>query len=193
MGREWYEEGKMLKKKNTFLDFVSAAKYLVEQKYTSPQKLFANGGSAGGMLMGAITNMAPELFRGVIAEVPWMDVVTDMFNPDLPLTTLEYGEWGNPNIKEQYDYMMTWSPYDNVRDAVYPAILATGGLNDTQVPYFSPAKWVARVRDHNKGSNPVLFKVNMGAGHAGESGRFESQKLTAFKFAFMLDLLGVKD
>ncbi len=193
MGREWYESGKMLKKKNTFLDFVSAARYLVAQKYTSPERLFANGGSAGGMLMGAVTNIAPELFRGIIAEVPWMDVVTDMFNPDLPLTTLEYGEWGNPNIEEQYNYMMTWSPYDNVRDAMYPAILATGGLNDTQVPYFSPAKWVARVRDHNKGKNPVLFKVNMGAGHAGESGRFESQKLTAFKFAFMLDLLGVRE
>jgi oligopeptidase B len=145
------------------------------------------------MLMGAITNMRPDLFRGVIADVPWMDVVTDMRNTDLPLTTLEYDEWGNPTIKEQYDYMMSWSPYDNVRDAAYPAILATGGLNDTNVPYYSPAKWVAKVRDHNTGRNPILFKVNMGAGHGGESGRFERQKLAALRYAFLLDLIGQKE
>jgi oligopeptidase B len=190
MGRQWYEDGKLLKKKNTFTDFVDCAQYLVNEKYTSPTRLFANGGSAGGMLMGAVTNLRPDLFRGVLAEVPWMDVVTDMENASLPLTTLEYDEWGHPDIKEQYDYMLSWSPYDNVRDAVYPAILATGGLNDTQVPYFSPAKWVAKVREHNTGKNPVLFKVNMGAGHSGESGRFERQKLTALKYAFMLDLSG---
>ncbi len=193
MGRQWYEDGKVLKKKNSFMDFVACAQYMVDQKYTSAQKLFANGGSAGGMLIGAITNMRPDLFRGILAEVPWMDVITDMENPDMPLTTLEYDEWGNPNIKEQYDYLLTWSPYDNVKDAKYPAIFATGGLNDTQVPYFSPAKWVARVREHNIGTNPVIFKVNMGAGHSGESGRFERQKLTALKYAFMLDLLGMKE
>jgi len=192
MGRQWYEDGKLLKKKNTFADFIACAEYLVDQKFTSKVRLFANGGSAGGMLMGAITNMRPDLFRGILAEVPWMDVITDMENPDLPLTTLEYDEWGNPAIKEQYDYLLTWSPYDNVKDEAYPAIFATGGLNDTQVPYFSPAKWVAKVREHNRGKNPVLFKVNMGAGHSGESGRFERQKLTAMKYAFMLDLVGGK-
>ena len=188
MGRQWYEDGKVLKKKNTFTDYIACAQYLVDEKYSSKERLFANGGSAGGMLMGAITNMRPDLFRGVVAEVPWMDVVTDMENPDLPLTTLEYDEWGHPNIKEEYNYMLSWSPYDNVKDAVYPAILATGGLNDTQVPYFSPAKWVAKVREHNKGKNPVIFRVNMGAGHSGESGRFERQKLIALKYAFMTDL-----
>ena len=192
MGRQWYEDGKLLKKKNTFADFIACAEYMVDQKFTSKDRLFANGGSAGGMLMGAITNMRPDLFRGILAEVPWMDVITDMENPDLPLTTLEYDEWGNPAIKEQYEYLLTWSPYDNVKDASYPAIFATGGLNDTQVPYFSPAKWVAKVREHNTGKNPVLFRVNMGAGHSGESGRFERQKLTAMKYAFMVDLVGGK-
>ncbi len=193
MGRKWYDDGKVLKKKNTFSDYVACAQFLVDQKYTAPDRLFANGGSAGGMLMGAVINMRPDLFRGVLAEVPWMDVITDMLNPDLPLTTLEYDEWGNPGIEEHYRYMLSWSPYDNVRDARYPAILATGGLNDTQVPYFSPAKWVARVRDHNTGPNPVLFKVNMGAGHSGESGRFERQRLTALKYAFMLDCAGISE
>jgi oligopeptidase B len=190
LGREWYENGKLLKKKNTFTDFIDAADFLVKEKYTSPDRLFANGVSAGGMLMGAITNMRPDLFRGIIAEVPWMDVISDMFDPNLPLVTLEYDEWGNPNNKEYYDYMLTWSPLDNVKKAKYPAILATGGLNDTQVPYFSPAKWVAKVREYNTGTAPVLLKTNMGAGHGGESGRFESQKLRALKFAFALDQLG---
>jgi oligopeptidase B len=190
MGRDWFEQGRLLNKKNTFIDFVDAAQYLVKDRYTSADRLFANGVSAGGMLMGAITNMRPDLFRGVIAEVPWMDVITDMFNTDLPLTTLEYDQWGDPNKKEYYEYMGSWSPQDNVQKAKFPAILATGGLNDTQVPYFSPAKWVAKVREHNLGTNPVLFKVNMGAGHGGESGRFERQKLTALKYAFVLDQLG---
>jgi oligopeptidase B len=190
MGRDWFEQGRILHKKNTFIDFVDAAQFLVNEKYTSSDRLFANGGSAGGMLMGAVINMRPELFKGVIAEVPWMDVITDMFNTDLPLTTLEYDQWGDPNQKEYYDYMLSWSPLDNVKPARYPAILATGGLNDTQVPYFSPAKWVAKVRENNLGNNPVLFKVNMGAGHGGESGRFERQKLTALKYAFLLNQLG---
>lgn len=190
LGREWYENGKLLKKKNTFTDFVDAAQAVVNQKYTSPDRLFAYGVSAGGMLMGAVTNMRPDLFRGIIAEVPWMDVITDMFNTDLPLTTLEYDEWGDPNKKEYYDYMLSWSPLDNVKKAKYPAIFATGGLYDTQVPYFSPAKWVAKVRENNLGNHPVLFHVNMGAGHGGESGRFASQKLTALKYAFILDQLG---
>ena len=190
MGRSWYENAKVLTKKNTFTDYIDAAQYLVSEKYTAPDRLFANGVSAGGMLMGAITNMRPDLFRGVIAEVPWMDVITDMLNPDLPLTTLEYTEWGDPNKKEEYEYMLSWSPMDNVPKASFPAIFATGGLHDTQVPYFSPAKWVAKIREHNLGRYPVLFRVNLGAGHGGESGRFERQKLTAEKFAFMLDQLG---
>jgi oligopeptidase B len=189
MGRYWYEDGKLLKKKNTFTDFVDCAQFLVNDKYTSPDKLFANGGSAGGMLMGAINNMRPDLFRGILAEVPWMDVITDMYNTDLPLVTLEFDEWGDPRKEEYYDYMLSWSPYDNVKKANYPAIFATGGLNDTQVPYFSPAKWVQKLRENNTGKNPVLFKCNMGAGHGGESGRFERQKLTAMKYAFMLDLI----
>jgi len=191
LGRWWYEDGKAMRKKNTFNDFVACAQYLVDQKYTSADRLFANGGSAGGMLMGAITNMRPDLFRGILADVPWMDVITDSENPDLPLTTLEYDEWGSPYVKESYEYLLSWSPYDNVKDANYPAIFATAGLNDTQVPYFSPAKWVAKVREHNTGSNPVILKVNMGAGHSGESGRFERLKLTAQKYAFILDLAGI--
>ncbi|MFI5187534.1 MAG: S9 family peptidase, partial [Chitinophagales bacterium] len=193
LGRQWFENGRLLHKKNTFTDFVDCAQFLVNEKYTSKEKLFANGGSAGGMLMGAIINLRPDLFRGVLAEVPWMDVVTDMLNPDLPLTTLEYDQWGDPNKKEYYDYMLSWSPYDNVKKANYPAIFSTGGLNDTQVPYYSPAKWVAKVRENNMGNNVVLFKCNMGAGHSGESGRFEAQKLTALKYAFILDLLGTTE
>ena len=193
MGRDWFEQGRLLHKKNTFSDFTDAAQFLVNEKYTSPGKLFANGVSAGGMLMGAITNLRPDLFRGILAEVAWMDVITDMYNADLPLTTLEYDQWGDPHKKEYYGYMLTWSPLDNVKPARYPAIFATGGLNDTQVPYFSPAKWVAKVRENNLGKNPVLFKVNMGAGHGGESGRYERQKLTALKYAFILDQLGQKN
>jgi oligopeptidase B len=193
LGRQWFENGRLLHKKNTFSDFVDCGQFLIDEKYCAKDKLFAMGGSAGGMLMGAVINLKPELFRGVIAAVPWMDVITDMFNADLPLTTLEYDQWGDPNKKEYYDYMLTWSPYDNVKKANYPAIFATGGLNDTQVPYFSPAKWVAKVRENNTGSHPVVFKCNMGAGHGGESGRFEAQKLVAMEYAFMLDQLGVNE
>ena len=187
MGRQWYEDGRLMNKKNTFTDFIDCAEHLVNEKYTSKDLLFAAGGSAGGMLMGAVTNMRPDLFKGIIAMVPWMDVITDMTNPDLPLTTLEYDEWGNPNEREAFDYMLSWSPYDNIESADYPAILATGGLNDTQVPYFSPAKWVQKIRDNNTGDEPVLFKCEMGAGHAGASGRFERQKEWAMIYAFMID------
>jgi oligopeptidase B len=190
LGRDWYEQGRILTKKNTFTDFINAAEFLVNEKYTAKDRLFANGVSAGGMLMGAITNMRPDLFRGIIAEVPWMDVITDMFNADLPLTTLEYDEWGDPNKAEHYNYMLTWSPMDNVKPARYPAIFATGGLNDTQVPYFSPAKWVAKIRENNLGANPVMFRVEMGAGHGGQSGRFIRQKLTSLKYSFVLGQLG---
>lgn len=189
MGRYWYEDGRQLKKKNTFTDFIDCAAFLEKEKYTSADRMFANGGSAGGMLMGAITNLRPDLFKGILAEVPWMDVITDMYNPDLPLTTLEYEEWGDPHDDNFYNYMISWSPYDNIKPTKFPAILATGGLNDTQVPYYSPAKWVQKIRDNNTGDAPVLFKCNMGAGHGGASGRFERQKLTALKYAFMIDQL----
>lgn len=192
MGREWYEDGKLLHKKNTFTDFIDCADFLLNEKYTHKEGLFAMGGSAGGMLMGAVVNMRPDLFKGIIAYVPWMDVITDMTNPNLPLTTLEYEEWGDPFVKEYYDYMRSWSPYDNIKPADYPAILATGGLNDTQVPYFSPAKWVQKIRENNTGNEPVLFKVNMGAGHGGASGRFERQKETALVYAFMVDQVSEK-
>jgi oligopeptidase B len=190
MGRQWYEDGKLLNKKNTFNDFVDCAQYMVDEKYTYTEGLFAMGGSAGGMLMGAIVNMRPDLFKGIIAYVPWMDVITDMFNTELPLTTLEYDEWGDPNEKEYYDYMLSWSPYDNMKEADYPAIFATGGVNDTQVPYYSPAKWVQKARDLNTGDEPILFKVDMGAGHGGVSGRFKSQEKTAQIYSFILDQVG---
>ena len=190
MGREWYDDGKLFNKKNTFNDFVDCAQFLVDEKYTNTSGLFASGGSAGGMLMGAVTNMRPDLFKGIIAYVPWMDVITDMLNTDLPLTTLEYDEWGNPTQKDYYDYMLSWSPYDNVKEAEYPAIFATGGLNDTQVPYFSPAKWVQKVRENNTGDAPVLFKCDMGAGHGGKSGRFQRQEETALIYSFIIDQAG---
>ncbi|MEM9720363.1 MAG: S9 family peptidase [Bacteroidota bacterium] len=189
MGRAWYEDGKLLNKKNTFTDFIDCAQHLVNEGYTNEEKLFAMGASAGGMLMGAITNMRSDLFKGIIALVPWMDVISDMMNEDLPLVTLEYDEWGDPREKTYYDYMLSWSPYDNVEDADFPAILATGGLNDTQVPYFSPAKWVQKVRDHNQGTEPIIFQVEMGAGHGGKSGRFSRQEQTSLIYAFMIDLL----
>jgi oligopeptidase B len=193
LGRDWYENGKLLKKKNTFNDFIDAAECLIAEKYTKSRRLFAMGGSAGGMLMGAVINQKPYLWKGVIAEVPWMDVVTDMYNTDLPLTTLEFEEWGDPRIKEFHDYMLSWSPYDNVEKAYYPAILATGSLNDTQVPYYSPAKWVQRVRAHNTGKNPIIFKCNMDAGHGGQSGRFDRFHLISLKYAFILDCLGMNE
>ena len=193
MGRSWYEDGKLLKKKNTFTDFIACAEYLIAEKYTSADRLFANGGSAGGLLMGAVTNMRPDLFKGVIADVPWVDVISDMLDSSIPLTTLEFDEWGNPNQKEYYDYMLSYSPYDQVKAKAFPAILATGGLNDSQVLYWNPAKWVAKIRAHQTNKNVVLLKMNMGTGHSGASGRFERQKLTALKYAFMLDQLKITD
>jgi oligopeptidase B len=193
LGRSWYENGKLLKKKNSFNDFVDVAEYLIRERYTASNRLFAHGASAGGMLVAAAINQRPDLFRGIIAEEPWTDVLTDMFNENLPLTTLEYDEWGNPNNKIFYDYMRSWSPYDNVKLANYPAILAFGSLFDTQVPYYSPAKWVQRLRANNTGTNPILFKCDMGNGHNGKSGRFEQIRMTALQYAFMLDLLGFSE
>jgi len=192
MGGAWYENGKMLHKKNTFYDFIDCSIYLQKNGYVAGDKLFANGGSAGGLLMGAILNMAPEVYRGVIADVPFVDVITTMEDETIPLTTFEWMEWGNPKIKEQYDYMMSYSPYDNVAAKAYPNILVTTGLNDSQVQYFEPAKWVAKLRHLKTDKNLLLFKINMDAGHGGKSGRYEGLKEIAFAYAFMLKCLESK-
>jgi oligopeptidase B len=193
MGRAWYEDGKLLKKKNTFTDFIDCAEYLVAQKFTNPGLLFANGGSAGGLLMGAIYNMRPDLFKGVVAGVPFVDVVTTMLDKTIPLTTGEFDEWGNPEIKEYYDYMLSYSPYDRVEAKKYPALLVTTGLQDSQVQYFEPGKWVAKLRAMKKDRNPLLLWTNMEGGHGGVSGRFRRLKETAMEYAFMLDLAGIKE
>lgn len=192
MGRQWYEDGKLLKKKNTFTDFIACAEFLVKTKYTDPSVLFASGGSAGGLLMGAVVNMKPELFKGVIAAVPFVDVVTTMLDETIPLTTSEYDEWGNPNEKEYYDYMLSYSPYDNVEKKAYPNLLVTTGLHDSQVQYWEPAKWVAKLRNFNTSDNMVLLYTNMDAGHGGASGRFRRIRETAREYAFLLDLAGTK-
>jgi oligopeptidase B len=192
MGRYWYEEGKLLEKKNTFTDFIDCALYLIDEKFTHPQKLFALGGSAGGLLMGAVTNMRPDLFKGIIAEVPWTDVVTCMLDDTVPLTSSEWDEWGNPINKEYYDYMLSYSPYDNVEAKDYPAMMVTTGFQDSQVQYWDPAKWVAKLRDKKTDDNLLLFSINMEAGHSGASGRFEKYKEIALEYAFMLHLIGFK-
>lgn len=189
MGRQWYEQGKMLQKKNTFTDFIDAAEYLVEQNYTNPDKLFAQGGSAGGLLMGAVVNMRPDLFEGVLAAVPFVDVVTTMLDTSIPLTTGEFDEWGNPAEKQYYDYMLSYSPYDNVEAKDYPNMLVTTGLHDSQVQYWEPAKWVAKLREMKTDDNMLLLHTNMEAGHGGASGRFERYKETALQYAFLLNLL----
>ncbi len=179
MGRDWYEDGKLLRKKNTFTDFIACAEHLIGGGYTQPAKLFAMGRSAGGLLMGAVVNMRPDLFKGVIAGVPWVDVITTMLDPSIPLTTSEYDEWGNPNNKDYYDYMISYSPYDNVAAQDYPALFVTTGFHDSQVQYFEPAKWVAKLRALKKDSNPLFLYTNMEAGHGGASGRFRRYKETA--------------
>jgi oligopeptidase B len=193
LGRAWYEDGKLLKKKNTFTDYIDCADYLIKNKYTSADKLFAMGGSAGGLLMGAVVNMRPELFKGVIAAVPFVDVVTTMLDESIPLTTGEYDEWGNPNDKTYYDYMKSYSPYDNVEAKAYPAMLVTTGLHDSQVQYWEPAKWVARLRTKKTDKNPLLLYTNMDTGHGGASGRFEKYKEVAMEYAFLLDLAGLAE
>jgi oligopeptidase B len=190
MGRQWYDDGKLLKKKNTFTDFVDCGDYLVAQKYTGKDNLFAMGGSAGGLLMGAVVNMRPDLFKGVVAAVPFVDVVTTMLDETIPLTTFEWDEWGDPHKKEYYDYMLSYSPYDNVEKKDYPAILVTTGLHDSQVQYFEPAKWMAKLRTMKTDKNPLLLHTNMDAGHGGQSGRFRAFKEVAMEYAFMLDLAG---
>ncbi|TWP28645.1 S9 family peptidase [Apibacter muscae] len=186
LGRLWYEDGKMLKKKNTFFDFIDCAKFLINNEYTSPQHLYANGGSAGGLLMGAVINIAPEIFHGVVADVPFVDVVTTMLDESIPLTTGEYDEWGNPNDLEYYEYMKSYSPYDNVETKDYPNLLVTTGLHDSQVQYWEPAKWVAKLRELKTDSNLLLLHTNMDAGHGGASGRFESLKEVALEYSFYL-------
>lgn len=191
MGRQWYEDGKMMKKKNTFTDFIDAGEYLVKEKYTSPKHLYAQGGSAGGLLMGAITNMSPELWNGVISQVPFVDVVNTMLDTSIPLTTNEYDEWGNPNNKEAYFYMKSYSPYENIDKKNYPNLLVTTGLHDSQVQYFEPAKWVAKLRDMKTDKNVLLLKTDMDYGHGGASGRFDYLKDIALVYAFMFKLEGI--
>jgi len=193
MGRQWYDDGKLLKKKNTFTDFIACAEYLIREKFTSPDRLFAIGRSAGGLLIGAVTNMRPDLFKGVVAEVPFVDVVTTMFDSSIPLTTGEYDEWGDPNRREYYDYMLSYSPYDNVETKAYPNLLITGGLHDSQVQYWEPAKWAAKLREMKIDGNRLLLKTNMDAGHGGASGRFRRHRETAFSYVFLLDLAGINE
>lgn len=192
LGRVWYEEGKLLKKTNTFTDFLTCADFLVERGYANPDRLFAMGGSAGGLLIGAVINMRPDRFHGVVAQVPFVDVVTTMLDPDIPLTTGEYDEWGDPNQKIFYDYMLSYSPYDHVSRAAYPHILVTSGLHDSQVQYWEPTKWVAKLRAMKIDNHRLLLKTNMEAGHSGVSGRFQRYKETAFIYAFLLDLCGIE-
>ena len=188
LGRDWYENGKLLNKKNTFFDFVDSTKFLISQGYTSAEHSYAYGGSAGGLLMGAVINIAPELYNGVIAAVPFVDVITTMLDETIPLTTSEYDEWGNPNKKQYYNYMMSYSPYDNVLKMNYPNLLVTTGLHDSQVQYWEPAKWVAKLRDYKLDDNHLFLNTNMETGHGGSSGRFEAIKDLAKEYAFILDL-----
>ncbi len=191
MGREWYDEGKMFKKKNTFTDFIDSAEFLIQNNYTSADHLYAMGGSAGGLLMGAVVNMAPETFNGVMAAVPFVDVVSTMLDETIPLTTNEFDEWGNPKNRDSYEYMLSYSPYDNVTEQEYPHMLVTTGLFDSQVQYWEPAKWVAKLRDNKTDDNLLLLHTNMEAGHGGASGRFERYKEVALQYAFLLKLEGL--
>lgn len=193
MGRQWYEDGKLMKKKNTFTDFIDCAEFLIKEKYTSAEHLYAEGGSAGGLLMGAVVNMAPQLWRGVIAAVPFVDVVNTMLDESIPLTTNEFDEWGNPKEKDAYFYMKSYSPYENVERKDYPNMLVTTGLHDSQVQYFEPAKWVAKLRDMKTDNNILLLKTNMEFGHGGASGRFDYLKDIALEYAFFLALEGITE
>jgi oligopeptidase B len=191
MGRQWYEDGKMMKKKNTFTDFIDVGKFLVKENFTSPQHLYAQGGSAGGLLMGAVVNMAPDLWHGVIAQVPFVDVVNTMLDESIPLTTNEFDEWGNPKNKEAYFYMKSYAPYENIEKKNYPNILVTTGLHDSQVQYFEPSKWVAKLRAMKTGNNILLLHTNMKFGHGGASGRFDYLKDVALNYAFLFALEGI--
>jgi oligopeptidase B len=193
MGRQWYEDGKMFKKINTFNDFIDCSKFLIEEKYTSKEHLYAQGGSAGGLLMGAVVNMNPELYNGVLAAVPFVDILSTMWDESIPLTTGEFDEWGNPKNLDSYNYMMSYSPYDNVSAQSYPHMLVTTGLFDSQVQYWEPAKWVAKLRDIKTDNNLLLMDTDMEAGHGGASGRFKRYKTTALEYSFLMDLEGMKE
>jgi len=191
MGRAWYDGGKLMNKQNTFTDFIDVTDHLVAQGYAAKDRVAAYGGSAGGLLMGAIANMAPDRYRAILSQVPFVDVVTTMLDPSIPLTTNEYDEWGNPEQKAAYDYMLSYSPYDNLRAQAYPATFVGTGLWDSQVQYWEPAKYVARLRDVDTGGKPILFRTNMDAGHGGKSGRFRRYRELSEMYAFVLDQLDV--
>jgi oligopeptidase B len=193
LGRQWFEDGRLLHKKNTFTDFIDVTNFLVKHGYGAKDKVFAEGGSAGGLLIGAVANMAPEDYRGIIAYVPFVDVVTTMLDESIPLTTNEFDQWGNPKQKTYYDYMLSYSPYDNVRAQDYPAMLVFTGLWDSQVQYYEPAKWVAKLRATKTDRRPLIFSVNMSAGHGGKSGRFQRYHDTALEYAFIFHELGIED
>ena len=193
MGRQWYDNGKLLNKKNTFTDFIDVTDMLVKEGYAAKDRVAAYGGSAGGLLMGAVENMAPEKYRVILSQVPFVDVVTTMLDPTIPLTTNEYDEWGNPEQKEYYDYMLSYSPYDNLKEQAYPSTFIGTGLWDSQVQYWEPAKYVARLRDLNTSANPIVFRTNMDAGHGGKSGRFRRYREQAEMYSFMLNQLGITD
>ncbi len=193
MGRRWYDEGRLRNKKNTFTDFIDVTRFLVKEGYADPKRVSAMGGSAGGLLMGAVANMAPADYRAIVAQVPFVDAVTTMLDESIPLTTNEFDEWGNPKKKEYYDYMLSYSPYDNVAKQDYPAMLVTTGLWDSQVQYYEPAKWVARLRANKTGSSPLLYRTTMEAGHGGKSGRFQRFREVAEEYTFILDQSGVSE
>jgi oligopeptidase B len=193
MGRHWYETGKLLHKQNSFTDFIACAEHLIAQGYSSPQKLVISGRSAGGLLMGAVTTLRPDLFAGVIAGVPFVDVINTMLDASIPLTVSEFEEWGNPADPQFYAYMKAYSPYDNVAATAYPNILATAGLNDPRVQYWEPAKWVAKLRTLKTTQNPLFLKTNMAAGHGGASGRYNHLREIAFEYAFLLNAVGLTD
>ena len=191
MGKKWHDRGRMMSKKNTFSDFIAAAEHLINEKYTSKDRLVISGSSAGGLLMGAVVNIRPDLFKAVVSRVPFVDVINTMMDTSLPLTVAEFEEWGNPQIKEHYDYIKTYSPYDNLAAKDYPAMLVKTSFNDSQVMYWEPAKYVAKLRTMKTDKNPLVFKINMAGGHGGSSGRYDRLRETAFDFAFILTQLGI--
>jgi oligopeptidase B len=191
LGKLWYDAGKLLKKKNTFTDFIACAEHLIDRGYTAPDRLVIQGGSAGGLLMGAVVNMRPDLFKAVVSQVPFLDVVNTMLDPSLPLTIPEYLEWGNPNVKRYYQYIRSYSPYDNLKKGAYPAMLVEASLHDSQVMYWEPAKYVAKLRTLKTDSSPLLLKTVMEAGHGGASGRYDALREVAFTYAFLLDQVGL--
>ena len=193
MGRAWYEDGRLMNKKNTFTDFIDVTKALQQKSVIDPARTYAMGGSAGGLLMGAVVNMAPELYHGIVAAVPFVDVVTTMLDESIPLTTGEFNEWGNPKNRQAYEYILSYSPYDQVSEQAYPNMMVTAGLHDSQVQYFEPAKWVARLRDRRTDNNKLIMRTNMDAGHGGASGRYRRYRETAQELAFLAGLAGVEN